>query len=52
MQQRVLNGQAVLVLFGLRDSADPEEAALYNALSTGLPVLADYGDAVILGRVP
>ena len=52
MQQRVLDGKAVVVLFGLRDSTDPEETALYDILSAGLPVLADYGNTVILGHVP
>jgi 4-amino-4-deoxy-L-arabinose transferase-like glycosyltransferase len=52
MQQRVLNGEAVVVLFGLRRSADPEETALYDALSAGLPVLADFGGDVLLGKLP
>jgi 4-amino-4-deoxy-L-arabinose transferase-like glycosyltransferase len=52
MQQRVLDGQAVVVLFGLRHSTDPEETALYDALSAGLPVLADFGADVLLGALP
>ena len=52
MQQRVLDGQAVVVLFGLRHSADPEETALYDTLSAGLPVLADFGADVLLGYAP
>jgi hypothetical protein len=52
MQQRVRDGQAILVLFGLRGSADPDEVRLFEDLTTGLPVLADYGDAVIFGASP
>jgi 4-amino-4-deoxy-L-arabinose transferase-like glycosyltransferase len=52
MQRRVLDGQAVVVLFGLRHSADAEETALYDALSAGLPVLADFGGDVLLGKLP
>ena len=52
MQQRVLGGEAVVVLFGLRNSADPEETALYDILSAGLPILADYGGDVLLGDLP
>ena len=52
MQQRVREGRAVLVLFGLRDSADPEEADLYDTLSAGLPVLADFGADVLIGDLP
>ena len=52
MQHRVRSGQAVLVLFSLRNSDDPEEVALFDALSAGLPVLADYGDDVIFGLLP
>jgi hypothetical protein len=52
MQQRVLDGQAVVVLFGLRHSADSEETALYDTLSAGLPILADFGADVLLGNVP
>ena len=52
MQQRVREGRAVLVLFGLRDSADPGEADLYDILSAGLPVLADFGADVVIGDLP
>lgn len=52
IQQRVRQGQALLVLFGLRDSPDPDEVALFEDLSAGLPVLADYGDGVIFGIAP
>jgi 4-amino-4-deoxy-L-arabinose transferase-like glycosyltransferase len=52
MQQRVRQGQAVLVLFDLRDSADPDEVQLFEDLSSGLTVQADYGDAVIFGASP
>jgi hypothetical protein len=52
MQQRVREGRAVLVLFGLRDSADPGEADLYDILSAGLPVLEDFGADVLIGDLP
>ena len=52
IQQRVQQGQAVLVLFGLKGSDEPDEVALFNDLSAGLPVLADYGDGVIFGVSP
>jgi len=41
-----------MVLFGLRGSADPEEAALYDTLSAGMPILADYGGDMLLGDLP
>jgi len=52
MQTRVLDGEAVLVLFGLRTSSDSDEVALYDLLSAGLPLLADYGEDVIFGTLP
>jgi len=52
IQQQVKQGGALLVLFGLKNSQDPEEIALFNDLSAGLPVLADYGDGVIFGVSP
>jgi hypothetical protein len=52
IQQRVKQGQALLILFGLRNSQDADEAALFEDLSAGLPVLADYGDGVIFGLAP
>jgi len=52
IQQRVQQGEALLVLFGLRDSQAPDEVLLFKDLSAGLPVLADYGDGVIFGIAP
>ncbi len=52
IQQRVRKGQAVLILFGLRNSQDADEVALFQDLSAGLPILADYGDGVIFGLAP
>jgi hypothetical protein len=52
LQQRVKQGQALLVLFGLKDSQVPDEVTLFNDLSAGLPVLADFGNAVIFGIPP
>jgi len=52
MQGRVLEGEAVVVLFGLRHSADPEETALYAILSARLPILADFGGDVLIGDLP
>jgi hypothetical protein len=52
LRQRVLQGQARLVLFGLKNSSDPSEVALYQDLSAGLPVLAEYPDGVIFGLAP
>lgn len=52
IQQRVSQGQALLVLFGLRNSQDADEVALFEDLSAGLPVLADYPDGVIFGLAP
>jgi hypothetical protein len=52
LQQRVRQGQALLVLFGLRDSADASEVALFQDLSAGLPILAEYPDGVIFGLAP
>jgi hypothetical protein len=52
MQQRVRDGQAILVLFDLRNSLDPEEVNFFAALSDDLHVQADYGDIVIIGTSP
>jgi hypothetical protein len=52
IQQRVLEGRAVLILFGLKDSQEPDEIALFQDLSAGLPMQADYGDGVIFGIFP
>jgi 4-amino-4-deoxy-L-arabinose transferase-like glycosyltransferase len=52
IQQRVLDGQAVLVLFGLKDSQEADEVALFQDLSADLPLLAEYSDGVIFGVVP
>jgi len=52
MQQRVQDGQAILVLFGLRNSLDPEEVDLFSALVNDLNLQADYGDIVIYGASP
>ncbi len=52
MQQRVRDGEAILVLFGLRNSQDPDEMNLYDALSDDLRILADYGDILIFGISP
>jgi len=52
MQAQVRGGAALLVLFGLRDSSDAEEAALFKALSAGLPLAADYGNVTVFGVLP
>jgi hypothetical protein len=52
MQQRVRNGEAILVLFGLRNSQDPDDVDLFADLSTGLHLLVDYGEIVIFGSSP
>lgn len=52
MQQRVKDGKAILVLFGLRSSNEQDEVNLYADLSEGLPIWADYGNIVIFGTSP
>jgi hypothetical protein len=52
MQQRVRDGEAILVLFGLRNSQDPDEIILFDTLSDDLRILADYGDILIFGISP
>jgi hypothetical protein len=52
MQQRVRDGEAILVLFGLRNSQDPDEMNLFDTLSDDLRILADYGDILIFGISP
>ena len=52
MQLRVQDGQAILVLFGLRKSLDPAEVNLFAALVDDLNLQADYGDIVIFGASP
>jgi hypothetical protein len=52
MQQRVRVGEAVLVLFGLRNSDELEDIKLFVELSDDLAVQADYGEIVIFGASP
>jgi hypothetical protein len=52
MQQRIRDGQAIMVLFDLRYSDDPSEVDLYNRLSNTLAIQADYGEIVIFGASP
>jgi len=52
MQQRVRDGEAVLVLFGLRNSDELEDVKLFVELSDDLAVQADYGEIVIFGASP
>jgi hypothetical protein len=52
MQQRIRDGQAILVLFSLRNSTHPDEVTLFADLSDDLPIRADYGDIVIFGVSP
>jgi hypothetical protein len=52
MQQRVRDGQAILVLFGLRNSADPDEVNLFATLADQLQVQSDYGEIIIFGTSP
>ena len=49
MQARVRDGQAVLVLFGLRNSLDPDEVNLFATLADDLNIQADYGEIIIFG---
>jgi hypothetical protein len=52
LQQRVKDGEAILVLFGLRNSDDPQDINLFNELSENLAIQADYGEIVIFGVSP
>jgi hypothetical protein len=52
LQQRVKDGDAILVLFGLRNSNDPPDIDLFNELSDNLTIQADYGEIVIFGASP
>lgn len=52
LQQRVKDGEAILVLFGLRNSDDPQDINLFNELSENLAIQADYGEIVIFGASP
>ena len=49
MQRSVRAGEAILVLFGLRNSDTPDEVSLFADLSDNLTIQADYGDIVIFG---
>ena len=49
LHQRVSDGAAVLILFGLRNDPDVDEAELFTDLSDNLPVMADYGEIVLFG---
>jgi hypothetical protein len=49
MQRSVRAGEAILVLFGLRNSDSPDEVSLFADLSDNLTIQADYGDIVIFG---
>jgi hypothetical protein len=52
MQQRVRDGEAVLVLFGLRNSDELGDVKLFVELSDDLAVQADYGEIIIFGASP
>ena len=52
MKANVLSGKAVVVVFDLHSSSDPGDIAYFSAISSGLPVLADYGRDVIFGVKP
>jgi hypothetical protein len=46
----VRNGQAVLVLFDLKDKSDPTKYSLFQALSDGLFLQDDYGNIQIFAQ--
>ncbi len=52
MKAQIRRGEAVLVLFGLRDSTDPEERDLLSDLTAGLRLQADYGESLIYAAQP
>jgi len=52
MKLRVSQGEAVVVMFGLRNSQDSAEVDLFNDLTAGLSVRADYGEIIIFGVSP
>jgi hypothetical protein len=52
MQQRVRDGKAILVLFGLRNSLEPGEVDLFNSLTDDLNIQADYGGIIVFGKSP
>lgn len=47
MQAQIISGKAALVIFGMRNSDDPQEVEDFEAITGGLPVFADFGGIII-----
>ncbi len=51
VQQQVLAGQAVIILFDMNNKAKAYRYSIYQTLTSGLPLIKDYGSIQIFGRV-
>ncbi len=51
VQQQVLEGQAVLILFDMNNKANAYKYSIFKILTTGLPLMTDYGTVQIFGHI-
>lgn len=51
LRQRVLQGEALLVLFDMNNKSNAYKYSIYKTLTTGLPLMKDYGNIQIFGKI-
>jgi hypothetical protein len=51
LHEEVSHGQAILVLFNMKNTGDASKDALYKILTTGLKLRKDYGNAQIFAGI-
>lgn len=51
VQKQVFKGQAILILFDMNNKANTEKYSIYKTLTTGLPLMTDYGAIQIFGHI-
>lgn len=51
VQQQVLEGQAILILFDMNNKANTYKYSIYKTLTAGLPLMTDYGTIQIFGHI-
>lgn len=49
LRQNVLKGQALLILFDMNNNSNAYKYSIYKTLTTGLPLMKDYGNIEIFG---
>jgi hypothetical protein len=51
IRQLVVEGKAVLVLFDMNNKSNPDKYSIFKTLTTGLPLMKDYGNVQMFGRL-